>query len=169
MSDNVIQSIEKVLSQQDNGLTQDEIEMICDRFSQKANPAKFRRALTDDIDGKDARASLEGMMMFWTGDAELAAKVVVGSETTSENTELEAAKAEIRHRDQHWGKDGNGWNRYEADRTDDDSNGPDSDNATNSNQEYTPQRRRSNRVSNPSQLDPDAESKRRIRKDLFGK
>jgi len=167
MSDNVIQSIKKVLSQQNNGLTQDEIKTICDRLSKKSNPAKFGRALTDNIDRKDARASLEGMMMYWIGDAKLAAKVVVGSETTSDDTDVEAAEAEIRYRDQHWGKDGNGWNRYGADRTDD-SSSPDSAN-TASNQEYTPQRRRSNRVSNPSQLDPDAERKRSMRKNLFGK
>jgi len=168
MSDNVIQTIEKVLSQQNNDLTQDEIETICDRFSKKSNPAKFGRALTDNIDGKNARASLEGMMMYWIGDAELAAKVVVGSETTSDDTDVEAAEAEIRYRDQHWGKDGNGWNRYEADRTGDDGRSPGSDN-TASNQEYTPQRRRSNRVSNLSQLDPDADRKRSMRKNLFGK
>lgn len=112
MSDNVIQSIEKVLTQQNNDLTQDEIEIICDRFSKKENPGKVRRALTDDLEEKEARASLEGMMMFWVGDLDLAAKVVAGSETTPKNTEIEAEKSVISHRDRNWGKDRNGWDRY---------------------------------------------------------
>jgi len=137
MSDNNIQSIKKVLTRQNNGLTIDEIESVCGRISKKANLRKFEKALTDDLDNKNARASLEGMMMYWTGDIDLATKVVTGSETTSNDAKQEDVKCEIRYRDQNWGTNGDGWNRHNDQTTGSDSN---LESSSQKNKEYSPQK-----------------------------
>ncbi|MFC7233437.1 hypothetical protein ACFQMM_22520 [Saliphagus sp. GCM10025308] len=49
MSDNTIKAIENILEQQNNNLTEDEINFICNRIRLKAHPSKFRWAVVDAL------------------------------------------------------------------------------------------------------------------------
>lgn len=125
------------------------------------------------LDGKyphksNQEMSLAGMVIWRTGDANLAAKTVAWSETTEKSNWSEAELEEKQKEIIQWYPKAVETDRHSANGNNND-NESDTGNDTSSNQEYTSQRRRSNEISNPSQLDPDAERKRSMRKDLFGK
>jgi len=167
MSDNDVQSIEEELSQRNSNLTEGEIEDFSATVTKPTKKRKFPQLLNAEYPHRSHQEmSLAGMVMWRTGDAELAARIVACSDTTEKEDWSEAEIEEKRRKITQWDAL-NQWGR--GSQTDDDDNDPNPGNDTSSNQEYTPQRRRSNRVSNPSQLDPDAERKRSMRKDLVGK
>jgi len=123
MSRNTIQPIEDELSQRNDNLTEEEIQTLCNELNKPEKKSKFRRLLTGNVEKHrdPARWSLEGMIMFRTGDVELTAKVVAASDLTQEDIDIEALKSEIRYWDQYGGETGNGWDRRNNDSDNDDS------------------------------------------------
>jgi len=181
---NDLDEIREKIARQPNNLDEEEVEFLlsCLEGMKEEKVREYNLALSGELHSKQNQAmSLAARTVMRTSDVELAAAVVYGSKAANKRSEVDGIELEMQRRKVDQWTAEHGWMPYHVTDsddgdTDDDSDGnqvtsndTSSDTAANSNRKDPSQRRRLNGVTSLSQLEPDAERKRSLRKDLFGK
>jgi len=98
MSSNKTKLNEEILTRQDNRLSKEEIEILCDKISKKKREVRFGQALTNEMDSKNTygtRLSLERLLYKTTSNIDLTVNVVAGSKTMPNDWDKDRVRQEV--------------------------------------------------------------------------